>query len=62
MKCSVCKKKLNFITVFYCKCSINEYCFKCRFDHNCKIDYISENKKNIESNNIKIECKKIDKI
>ena len=62
MKCYECKKKINFATVFYCKCSINEYCFKCRFDHDCSIDYIYENKKIIELNNPKIEFKKLDKI
>lgn len=62
MKCNHCKKKINLITVFYCKCSNVKFCFKCRFNHNCIIDYIGENKKIIESKNPKIEFKKLDKI
>ena len=62
MKCYECKKKINIINSFNCKCSNYKFCFKCRFDHNCSIDYVYENKKLIESKNPKIEFKKIDKI
>jgi len=62
MKCYECKKKINITNSFNCKCSNYKFCFKCRFDHNCCIDYIEENKERIESKNPKIEFKKIDKI
>ncbi len=62
-KCNKCKRKLTLITEWLCKCN-NYYCSICRlpFDHECSIDYVTKNKKELEKVNIKVENSKIQKI
>ena len=63
MKCAICKKKINIIFQFKCKCSSeNIYCQIHRNDHNCKYDYKKNSKCNIEKNNPIITPLKIQKI
>ena len=61
-KCSICNKKVTF-DGWSCKCNSSLIlCDKHRlpFEHNCSINYLSQNIKKLEMNNIKVIQDKIE--
>ena len=62
VKCAICKK-ISIVFQFKCKCSTdNIYCQLHRNNHNCKYDYKTNSKYNIEKNNPNIVPLKVQKI
>jgi AN1-type zinc finger and ubiquitin domain-containing protein 1 len=65
MKCYNCSKKVKLIHqyLYSCKCE-KVFCSDCfpSFNHNCKFDYKSENKKILREDNEQILPEKIIKI
>ena len=62
-RCHKCNKRLKLLEENLCKCN-KLFCPKHRLCHNhdCIYDKKEDNKKIIEKNNPKVECKKVQKI
>ena len=62
MRCQQCNKKIGMLGI-ECKCK-NVYCSGCRYaeNHDCKFDYVNEERKILEKNNPPIKSEKITKI
>jgi predicted nucleic acid binding AN1-type Zn finger protein len=59
--CYICNKKISIIEEIIAKCKCNNYFCKLHSMpelHNCNIDYINNNKKNLEKKLIKITSNK----
>lgn len=61
IKCKICNKKINMIEEIMAKCKCNNYyCTLHRLPeyHNCEIDYITENKTELEKKLVKPDANK----
>lgn len=63
VKCNECKKKINIVFQFKCKCSSEKvFCNYHRNNHNCEYDYKNNQKNTLEKDNPIIIPLKIQKI